>query len=76
MPTGMDEQCTWMSVGTLIVFVLIARELMLGRQTAMVLVPADGHPGEAAPAAALAPVRPSRPQPVDSRARTRKRKRR
>jgi len=78
----MDEQCTWMSVGTLIVFVLIARELMLGRQTAMVPALADGHPGEAAPAsapaAAPAPVvvRPSRPQPVDSRARTRKRKRR
>jgi hypothetical protein len=80
MPTGMDEQCTWMSVGTLIVFVLIARELMLGRQTAMVPALAHGHPGEAAPApapaAALAPVRPSRPPPVDSRARTRKRKRR
>jgi hypothetical protein len=78
MPKGMDEQCTWMSVGTLIVFVLIARELMLGRQTAMAPALAHGHPGEAAPApaAALAPVRPSRPQPVDSRARTRKRKRR
>jgi hypothetical protein len=78
MPNGLDEQYTWMSVGTLIVFVLIARELMLARQTAMVPALADGHPGDAAPgpavAAALAPVvaRSSRPQQV----RTRKRKRR
>jgi hypothetical protein len=82
MPNGLDEQYTWMSVGTLIVFVLIARELMLARQTATVPALADGHPGEGArgpsPVAALAPVvaRSSRPQHVDSRARTRKRKRR
>ena len=82
MPNGLDEQYTWMSVGTLIVFVLIARELMLARQTAMVPALAGGRPGEGArghsPVAALAPVvaRSSRPQSVDSRARTRKRKRR
>jgi hypothetical protein len=82
MHNGLDEQYTWMSVGTLIVFVLIARELMLARQTAMVPALAGGRPGEGArghsPVAALAPVvaRSSRPQSVDSRARTRKRKRR
>jgi hypothetical protein len=82
MPNGLDEQYTWMSVGTLIVFVLIARDLMLARQTAMVPALAGEAPGEGArgpsASAALAPVvaRSSRPQPVDSRARTRKRKRR
>jgi hypothetical protein len=86
MPNGLDEQYTWMSVGTLIVFVLIARELMLARQPALAFEPAepDTNPGkgviavEPAAATALAPVaaRASRPQRVDSRARTRKRKRR
>ena len=34
MPTGLDEQYTWMSVGTLIVFALIARDLYLLRKKA------------------------------------------
>jgi hypothetical protein len=82
MPNGLDEQYTWMSVGTLIVFVLIARDLMLARQRATVPALADAHPGDAGPglsaAAVLAPAvaRASRAQPVDSRSRTRKRKRR
>jgi hypothetical protein len=84
MPNGMDEQHTWMSLATLVVFVLIARELMLGRQPALVPRPAgpESKPGKeekqplAAPAVdpVVAPV--SHPQYADSRPRTRKHKRR
>jgi hypothetical protein len=83
MPNGLDEQYTWMSVATLIVFVLIARELLLARQPAG--APALGtvdRNAEAVAAAlaapALAPIaaRSSRQQRVDSRFRTRKHKRR
>jgi hypothetical protein len=84
MPNGLDEQYTWMSVATLIVFVLIARELMLARQPAgaPALGAADANAGAVAvgalAASALAPVaaRSSRQQRVDSRSRTRKHKRR
>jgi hypothetical protein len=86
MPNGLDEQYTWMSVGTLIVFVLIARELMLARQPAWASAPegSDTKPGkevktgEPEAAAVLAPVaaRSSRQQRVDSHPRNRKRKRR
>ena len=84
MPNGLDEQYTWMSLATLIVFVLIARELMLARQPALVLrrkVP-TANPAKRRPASLAAPVvepvvaRVSRPQHVDSRPRTRKHKRR
>jgi hypothetical protein len=84
MPNGLDEQCTWMSVGTLVVFVLIARELMLARQPALVPSPAgpdskaakEEKPPLLAPVLkpVMAPVSP--PQHADSRPRTRKRKRR
>jgi hypothetical protein len=79
MPNGLDEQYTWMSVGTLIVFVLIARELLLARQPAAV---ADGESSKevneslGAPVLAPAVARASRPQRADSRPRTRKRRRR
>ena len=84
MPNGLDEQYTWMSVATLVVFVLIARELVLARQPAgaPALGGADPNAGEAAVGALTAPAlasvaaRSSRPQRVDSRARTRKHKRR
>ena len=84
MPNGLDEQYTWMSVATLVVFVLIARELMLARQPAgaPALGAADANAGAVAvgalAASALAPVaaRSSRQQRVDSRSRTRKHKRR
>jgi hypothetical protein len=84
MPTGLDEQYTWMSVATLIVFVLTARELMLARQPAgaPALGGADTNTGETAVGAlgapALVPIaaRSSRQQRVDSRSRTRKHKRR
>jgi hypothetical protein len=48
MPNGMDEQHTWMSLATLVVFVLIARELMWTRQSALVPSPAgpDGNAGK------------------------------
>jgi hypothetical protein len=77
MPNGMDEQHTWMSLATLIVFVLIARELMLGWQPALVPSPAgsDGSAGKEERQPLAAPVlepevaRVSRPQ-------ARKRKRR
>jgi hypothetical protein len=82
MPNGLDEQCTWMSVGTLIVFVLIARELMLARQPA--LVPSPAEPDSKAdkeekpplPAPVLEPVvaQVSRSQHADSRPRKRKRR--
>jgi hypothetical protein len=83
MPNGLDEQYTWMSVGTLIVFVLIARELMLARQPALASAPegSDTKPGEeatgplAAPALAPVAARSSRQQRGDSHPR-RKRKRR
>jgi len=80
MPNGLDEQYTWMSVATLIVFVLIARELMLARQPVLASAPegSDGKTGEEATGAlgALAPVvaRASRQQRVDSRPRKRKRR--
>jgi hypothetical protein len=82
MPNGMDEQHTWMSVGTLVVFVLIARELMGTRQPAAVPALAEPDRGKeanlpmAAPALAPAVAQSSRPPLGDSRARTRKRKRR
>jgi hypothetical protein len=83
MPNGLDEQYTWMSVATLIVFVLIARELLLARQPAgapaLGAVDTNAEAVAAALAApALAPIaaRSSRQQRVDSRSRTRKHKRR
>jgi hypothetical protein len=81
MPNGLDEQYTWMSVGTLIVFVLIARELMLARQPALATASAGPDSSKEAKvplaAAALAPVvaQSSRQQHVDLHPR-RKRKRR
>jgi len=82
MPNGLDEQYTWMSVGTLVVFVLNRSGVDAGTPDAMAPALADGHPGEGA--RGLRQLRPlprswrdrSRPQQVDSRARTRKRKRR
>jgi hypothetical protein len=56
MPNGMDEQHTWMSLATLIVFVLIARELMLGRQPALVLSPAGPDGGKQANEPLAVPV--------------------
>jgi hypothetical protein len=84
MPNGMDEQHTWMSLATLIVFVLIARELMRTRQPALVPSPAglESKPGEeeehplAAPVVEPEVARVSRPQHADSSPRTRKHKRR
>jgi hypothetical protein len=80
MPNGLDEQYTWMSVATLIVFVLIARELILARQPAALpaLAGPGGESNQPLAAPVLAPVvaRASRPQHVDSRSRTRKRRRR
>jgi hypothetical protein len=92
MPNGLDEQCTWMSVGTLIVFVLIARELMLAPDRVQVPVPRrrffffgrelDARPGEAANAEsaaaprAPAPVQSPGRQQADSSGKSRKRKRR
>jgi hypothetical protein len=37
MPTGLDEQYTWMSLATLIVFVLIAWELYKSRKATLAL---------------------------------------
>jgi hypothetical protein len=81
MPNGLDEQYTWMSVATLVVFVLIARELMLVYHPALApsLAGADNSKAANVPLAvpALAPVvaQSSRQQHADSRPR-RKRKRR
>jgi hypothetical protein len=79
MPNGMDEQHTWMSLATLIVFVLIARELMLARQPTLVpsLAGPDGGKEANEPLAAqvLAPVVARVPHPQDA-PRNRKRKRR
>jgi hypothetical protein len=77
MPNGLDEQCTWISLGTLVVFVLIARELMLAPQPAAVpsLAGADGESGKevnepkAAPVLAPAVAQASRPEHGDSRPR-------
>jgi hypothetical protein len=77
----MDEQHTWMSLATLVVFVLIARELMLARQPDLVPSSAgpESKPGqeEEHPLAApvLAPIVAQVPHPQDS-PRNRKRKRR
>jgi hypothetical protein len=35
MPTGLDEQYTWMSLVTLIGFVMIALDIMVARRTAL-----------------------------------------
>jgi hypothetical protein len=81
MPNGLDEQYTWMSLATLIVFVLIARELMLAYQPALATAPAglDGGKQAKVPLAApaLAPVvaQSSRPQHADSRPRRKRRRR-
>jgi hypothetical protein len=58
MPNGMDEQHTWMSLATLIVFVLIARELMLARQPATPpsLAEPDGSAGKEEKQPLAAPV--------------------
>jgi hypothetical protein len=75
MPNGMDEQHTWMSLATLIVFVLIARELMLGRQPALVPSPAGPDGRKEANEPLAAPV--SEPVLAQvSRPQARKRKRR
>jgi hypothetical protein len=79
MPNGLDEQYTWMSVATLVVFVLIARELMLAYRPAVVPALAGPDSGAklplAAPALASVVAQSSRSQHADSRSR-RKRKRR
>jgi len=80
MPNGLDEQCTWISLATLIVFVLIARELMLARQPA--LLPGQADPDSkadkedkqplTAPVLQPAVAQVARPQQADSRTRKRK----
>jgi hypothetical protein len=81
MPNGLDEQCTWISVGTLIVFALIARELMLARQPTAVPALAGADSGRianlpmAAPAFAPAVEQSSRPPHEDSPARRKRRRR-
>ncbi len=78
MPNGLDEQYTWMSLATLIVFVLTARDLLLLRKKAeapAAVVAPSGEAAEvvAAPALATAagPASPETP-----RRHSRKRKRR
>jgi hypothetical protein len=57
MPTGLDEQYTWMSLATLFGFVMIAWDLMVARQAA--LAPAAAAPTDIRPAAdASAPAAP------------------
>ncbi len=58
MPNGMDEQHTWMSLATLVVFVLIARELMRTRQSALVSSPAEpeSKPGQEEKQPLAAPI--------------------
>jgi hypothetical protein len=75
MPNGMDEQHTWMSLATLIVFVLIARELMLRRQPALAPSPAGPDGGKEANERLVAPVLEPLLAQV-SRPQSRKRKRR
>jgi hypothetical protein len=60
MPTGLDEQYTWMSLATLFGFVMIAWELMVKRQAALA-------PANAAPAADIKPApraQPAAPEPA------------
>jgi hypothetical protein len=49
MPTGLDEQYTWMSLATLFGFVMITWDLMVARQRALALagIPADIQPAVA-----------------------------
>ena len=42
MPTGLDEQYTWMALATLVGFVMIAWDLMVARQAALAPVSAEG----------------------------------
>ncbi|HEX7598672.1 MAG TPA: hypothetical protein VF518_10695, partial [Polyangia bacterium] len=81
MPNGLDEQYTWMSLGTLIVFVLTARELVLARKSALAKAEAKPGPGEPAkPAGAipaeavLAPAVARSSSPPQGRSRKRKRR--
>jgi hypothetical protein len=79
MPNGLDEQCTWISLATLIVFVLIARELLLASKKALAPVQAVDKAADVIPASAvLVPVTApsSGSQAFPARSRSRKRKRR
>jgi hypothetical protein len=58
MPTGLDEQYTWMSLATLFGFVMIAWELMVKRQAA--LAPAK------VPAADIQPAAPDQPAVLEA----------
>jgi hypothetical protein len=55
MPTGLDEQYTWMSLATLVGFVMIAWDMMVARQ-------AELSPATAAPPAKVAAEK--QPEPV------------
>jgi len=87
MPNGLDEQYTWMSVATLIVFALIARDLLLARQATLAAAPvgADAKLGaggmaeaavSAPVAAVLAPAGAPSPHGQGPRGRSRRRRRR
>ena len=60
MPTGLDEQYTWMALATLVGFVLIAWDLMVARQAE--LAPA-GTQGQPVPVTAQATVEDSHEEP-------------
>jgi hypothetical protein len=88
MPTGLDEQYTWMSLATLVVFVLMAWELYITRKAAPAAVEAvGGAVSEPLPKAETEPEAPpessrtpssrqvQRPRSVE-KARTKKKRRR
>ncbi len=81
MPKGLDEQYTWMSFATLIVFALIARDLLLLRSPALAPAGADAADGEeviaekVVAAKVLVPVvaQSARPQGAGRRSKRRRR---
>jgi hypothetical protein len=81
MPKGLDEQYTWMSFGTLLVFALIARDLLLLRKPALAPVGEGATDGreeiaeKVAAAEVLVPVvaQSSRPQGAGHRSKRRRR---
>jgi hypothetical protein len=54
MPTGLDEQYTWMSLATLVAFAMIAWNMMLARKAA--LAPAEAQPDGGPAPIGLSPV--------------------